>query len=235
MTYTGHHTRAYIGWLDRAGDVKVESFDYANRATVTSVLHSALQRDDHANPSLEVRPDGRIVAYYSQHFGPQLLYRVSAKPEDVSAWGPEHSVPTNALVPPGEPDSGYTYPNPVHLSSERATYLFWRGADYQPTFSVRGDRATAWATARTLLRSPGQRPYVKYDTDGKDTIDVAFTNAHPREYGDVNISSSPHSLRRATTATSMRAGLAPTGPCMRSRPRAGQSAPTASSPSTRAG
>ena len=34
---------------------------------------------------------------------------------------------------------------------------------------------------------PGERPYVKYDTSGGDTIHVAYTNAHPNEFPDVNI------------------------------------------------
>ena len=34
---------------------------------------------------------------------------------------------------------------------------------------------------------PGERPYVKYDSSGGDTIHVAYTNAHPTEFGDVNI------------------------------------------------
>ena len=33
----------------------------------------------------------------------------------------------------------------------------------------------------------GERPYVKYDSKGGDTIGFAFTNAHPAEAGDVNI------------------------------------------------
>jgi hypothetical protein len=116
-----------------------------------------------------------------------MLYRVSVNPEDVSAWGPELSVPTNSPPTPGDVNHGYTYPNPVRLADEGATYLFWRGADYQPTFSVQKDGAGTWAAARTLLSAPGGRPYVKYDTNGSDTIDFAFTNAHPRENPNVNI------------------------------------------------
>jgi hypothetical protein len=187
VTYTGEHTRTYVGWVDREGDVTVESFDHATRASASAVLHAAFQQDDHANPSLLVRPDGRLVAFYSKHNGASMLYRVATNPEDVTSWGPELSVPTNAAVPPGGTSRGYTYPNPIRLSSEAATYLFWRGADYQPTFSVQADGATTWSAARTLLKVAGERPYVKYDSNHSDTIDFAFTNAHPRENSDVNI------------------------------------------------
>ena len=33
----------------------------------------------------------------------------------------------------------------------------------------------------------GERPYAKYDSSGGDTIHVAYTNAHPNEFGNVNI------------------------------------------------
>lgn len=187
VTYTAQHTRTYIGRVSPQGDVTVASYDHATRATAVAVLHPALQRDDHVNPSLQVRPDGRLVAFYSRHNGPSLFYRVSSNPEDVTSWGPEESVPTNSAVPPGGVSRGYTYPNPLRLPSEAATYLFWRGADYQPTFSLQADGSTAWADARGLIQVPGERPYVKYDSNGRDTIDFAFTNAHPREDPDVNV------------------------------------------------
>ena len=34
---------------------------------------------------------------------------------------------------------------------------------------------------------PGERPYVKYAESGGDTIHVAYTNAHPGEFGSVNL------------------------------------------------
>ena len=111
-----------------------------------------------------------------------MHYRVSSQPEDVTAWEPPQTVPTNT---PGI--RGYTYPNPIRLEDEDATYLFWRGGNYNPTFSIQQDGETTWSPARTLITMPGERPYVKYDSSGGDTIHVAYTNAHPTEFGDVNI------------------------------------------------
>ena len=171
-----------MGWVDQEGDVKVSSYDHASGERVTAVLQARLNQDDHANPSLQVRPDGRLVVFYSRHVGPSMHYRVSSQPEDVTSWDPPQTVPTNS---PGI--RGYTYPNPIRLEAEDATYLFWRGGNYNPTFSVQQDGETTWSAARTLITMPGQRPYVKYDSSGGDTIHVAYTNAHPAEFGDVNI------------------------------------------------
>jgi len=177
-----HDGRTYVGWVDQEGDVKVSSYDHGTGDRVTAVLQARLNQDDHANPSLQVRPDGRLVVYYSAHVGPSMSYRVSTEPEDVTAWGAPQTIPTNS---PGL--RGYTYPNPVRLESEDRTYLFWRGGNYNPTVSTQDDGESAWSPARTLITIGGERPYVKYDSSGGDTIHVAYTDAHPGEFGDVNI------------------------------------------------
>ena len=181
-TYAGAHTRTYVGWVDIEGDIKVSSYDHATGARTTAVLQARLNKDDHANPSIQVRPDGRLVVYYSRHVGPSMHYRVSTNPEDVTSWQPPQTVPTNS---PGI--RGYTYPNPIRLADEGRTYLFWRGGNYNPTFSTQNDGETTWSPARTLIRIANERPYAKYDSSGGDTIHVAYTNAHPAEYEDVNI------------------------------------------------
>jgi PKD repeat protein len=174
--------RTYVGWVDREGDVKVSSYDHTTGERVTAVLQARLQQDDHANPSLHVRPDGRLVVFYSRHVGPAMHYRVSSVPADVRSWGPPQTVPTNTAG-----IRGYTYPNPIRLEAEGTTYLFWRGGNYNPTFSTQPDGTTGWAPARNLILMPGERPYTKFAASGGDTIHVAYTNAHPNEFPNVNV------------------------------------------------
>jgi hypothetical protein len=177
-----HNGRTYVGWVDREGDVKVSSYDHATGERVTAVLQGRLNQDDHANPSLHVRPDGRLVIFYSRHVGSEMHYRVSSLPEDVRSWDPPRTVPTNT---PGI--RGYTYPNPIRLAAEGKTYLFWRGGNYNPTFSTQADGSNDWSPARNLILMPNERPYTKYASSGGNRIHVAYTNAHPSEYGDVNV------------------------------------------------
>ena len=81
VTYTGAHTRTYVGWVDLEGDIKVSSYDHATGERTTAVLQARLNKDDHANPSIQVRPDGRLVVYYSRHVGPvDALSRVRRIP-----------------------------------------------------------------------------------------------------------------------------------------------------------
>ena len=101
-----------------------------------------------------VRPDRRLVAFYSRHAG-QMHYRIATRPESISSWGEERVVTTNTRG-----SHGFTYPNPVFVGGQ--LFLFWRGGNWLPTYSriVGNDR---WAPARTIVRgASGQRPYVKY-------------------------------------------------------------------------
>jgi hypothetical protein len=75
---------------------------------------------------------------------------------------------------------GVTYPNPVRLRAQaNKLYLFWRGADWSADYAIRSLNGR-WGRAHELIRAPGQRPYVKVDTNGRDEIALAFTNGHPR-------------------------------------------------------
>ena len=173
--HKGAYQRTYVGWVDHDGNIEVASYDHRSRLRTTVVLHPALHTDDHANPSLHVRPDGRLLIFYSGHNMGQLYYRVSRQPEDITSWEEERTVPTNS---PG--GRGYTYPNPVRLKAEGdLLYLFWRGGDWHPTFSTSPDDAS-WSPARKLIDVEAHRPYVKYASNGWDTIHFAFTDGHPR-------------------------------------------------------
>ncbi len=173
--YEGTHRRTYTGWVAQDGSIQVASYDHDSGRRVIVTLKARLQIDDHDNPSILVRPDGRLMVFWSTHAGPAMWYRRSARPEDITAWEPERVFPTNT---PGV--HGFTYSNPMQLSAEgNRIYLFWRGGNYNPSLSTSAD-GNAWSGARTVIYNAGQRPYVKYASNGRETIAMAFTEGHPR-------------------------------------------------------
>lgn len=179
INHRGAHNRTYIGWIDRDGGIRVASYDHATRLRTTIVLHWGLSRDDHNNPALHMLPDGRLIVFYSRHGGSKMYYRVSRRPEEVTAWDSERTIPTNT-VPEGGGRSHYTYPNPVQLSEEAdRLWLFWRGGTSWPTYSTSPDDGATWSQARNWISYPGNRPYVKYASDAKSTIHFAFNQGHP--------------------------------------------------------
>jgi hypothetical protein len=175
ITHVGERATTYVGWVDSRGDVRVASYDHATGEIVASTLAPGLDVDDHANPSLIVRPDGRLVAFYSAHSGAAMYCRVSSRPEDVTAWDDALTVPGNTAGP-----NGHTYPNPVFLRDEGRLYLFWRGGDFHPCFATSDDWVT-WSGVTPFIAGEGRRPYVKVASDGARTIHVAFTDGHPME------------------------------------------------------
>ena len=183
--YHGTYDRTYVGYVTSTGDIDVVSQNAGTATLVHTTLHAAFQADDHAAPGLVVLPDGRIAVFYSGHAGPHMYYRISVRPEDVSAFGPEQSVPTNTAGA-----VGYTYGNPIYLSAERRLYLFFRGGDAHPSMTWTTDYVH-WASAVDVvipdLPPTYTRPYVKYATNGLDTIALTFTDGHPSEPYPTNI------------------------------------------------
>jgi hypothetical protein len=177
--YAGAHDRTYIGYVTSTGDVDVVSQDAGTAALQHTTLHAGLQADDHAAPGLVVLPDGRIAVFYSKHVGDQMLYRISANAEDVTSFGAEQSVATNI-----GPNQWYTYGNPIYLSAEHRLYVFFRGGDNRPVMTWTSDYVH-WSPAVDVVIPDGEpaftRPYVKYATNGIDTIAITFTDGHPSE------------------------------------------------------
>jgi len=174
--HAGRYRRTYVGWVSRDGELTVASFDHVSRHVERFVLRSGLGVDDHGSPGMLMGPDGLLTVYYGGPRRATMHYRRANNPEDVTSWGPERTLPTNTRG-----DLGYTYPNPIHLSAERRTYLFWRGGQWWPAFSRR-PTGGKWSQARTILRIPGQRPYLKFHSDGVRTIHIAYTEGNPGSF-----------------------------------------------------
>ena len=183
--HAGRHKRTYAGWVNTAGDIQIAAYDHQKQSIETVDLHVILQKDDHCNPAILIRPDGRLIVFFSIHSGQAMFYRISKYPENISSWGPEMTLDTNTSGA-----MGYTYPNPMQLSDENnKIYLFWRGGNWKPTYSVSTD-AAQWSPAKTFIQGNKQlnvRPYIKYVSNGKDSIHFAFTDGHPRNEENNNI------------------------------------------------
>ena len=185
-----HDGRTFTGWISTTGNVWVASHA-PGRQPRTNLIYRGLGRDDHNNPSLVFRPDGHLVVFFSPHSGHHLpkdqvsrmRYRIGLHPYSISEFGPVHTVDTN--VPGG---LGYTYPNPIQQRGK--LWLFWRGGNWNPTFSYT-QNGRDWVPARELVyHGGGARPYAKYVGDGRYRIHGIFSDGHPH-----NVNNSLHYLR----------------------------------------
>ncbi|AQT69995.1 Unsaturated rhamnogalacturonyl hydrolase YteR [Anaerohalosphaera lusitana] len=169
--------KAYAGWVTKDGSIVVGTYDYKTGETQQTVLHEKFQADDHCNPSILIRPDNRLVVFYTLHGGRNMYIRISENPLDISEWSP--------VINPGFSNAknryGVCYSNPVQLSQEdNKMYVLWRGIDWKPTMSTSTDGGKTWAKPTQVITSTGGRPYVKVGTNHNDRFDIAFTTGHPR-------------------------------------------------------
>lgn len=173
---------------NRTGDIEVVTYDLTTGVTQLSELHHNLEYDDHDSPALLVRQDGRYLAVYSTHMGNHPLantvhYRISTDPYDSTSWGPELTfVPSN--------NSKLSYSN-LHIlqdenNNDGRIYNFFRGLNnsWNPSIMTSDDMGENWAALGLLIEHTGHRPYVKYASDGIDTIHFIFTEGHPRDYNN---------------------------------------------------
>jgi hypothetical protein len=173
--HEGEHRRTYAGYVTSAGDVKIAQFDHVSSEVVTGTLKEDLQRDDNASPAVAVRPDHRLMAFYSGHRGRWMVYTLSSNAEDVTAWGKPRAAGGHTSE-----FAGYTYPSVAILAAEdHRRYAFWRGAGFLPTF-VSSERGLDWSEPRALAGGAENEPFFKIASDGESAIHMAFTNGHPR-------------------------------------------------------
>lgn len=170
---------------DRRGDIDVASYDLASQKVLRSTLHKNLQADDHDSPAFLIRPDGRILAMYCEHgVESKIYYRISTRPGDATEWQEEK------IFVPSE-SSRVTYSNLHFLRKENGgkgrIYDLFRGLNgsFKPSWMISDDLGETWKTGGLLVdfqAAMKHRPYVKYASNGKDTIHFLFTEGHPRNF-----------------------------------------------------
>lgn len=169
----------------RNGDIDVVAYDLASGRLTRSELHDQLEPDDHAAPALWLRPDNRLLAVYSKHGSENCFYsRLTRSPGEFSDWLPETKfIPSEA--------SRITYSNLHFLSAENGgrgrLYNFFRGLDasFKPSYAFSDDLGSSWQVGNVVIDVPlafRHRPYVKYASNGLDTIHIVYTDGHPRDF-----------------------------------------------------
>jgi hypothetical protein len=182
--HEGKHKRTYAGWVNTAGDIVVAFYDHQTRKIRTKTLYEKLETDDHDNPVILVEKDGKLKVFFSKHARnfPIQLY-ISKQPENIDDWETPISLALNDSVTNKGLSNTYTYQNVVYLQEEKRYYLFWRGADFKPNYSTSED-GIHWSTGKIFVLPDriyrDRRPYIKVSSDGKNRIDIAFTDGHPR-------------------------------------------------------
>ena len=175
-----------------AGDVDVTTYDFATQGINTSVLHPQLNQDDHADPAFAPLPDGRVLVTYQTHGNDNnVLWRVGSFTGATLTWGAEQTSVVNIT----NDGNGNTYSNPFYLSTPNQVVSFSRAIGYDPNYSIftnlgnptptfsYGGHWMYWKNPNNQTLTGGNgRPYVKYASNGADTIWFATTEDSPQNY-----------------------------------------------------
>jgi hypothetical protein len=179
----------------RRGNIEVTTYDLSSGQKQLAILHPKLsdgangEYDDHNAPAFLVRPDGRLLAVYCRHdLDNHFYYRISSPPGNFSEWQAERiftPVTSDHLT------SHLTYSNLVRLSAENGgrgrIYDFFRGLNGfdKPSYAWSDDEGETWKTGNVFIDVPTHfqhRPYVKYISNGVDTVHIFYTDGHPNEF-----------------------------------------------------
>jgi hypothetical protein len=173
--------KLYFGYV-RAADSKTALSVFDPQTGLTSNLWSATftERDDHNNPGLLVKQDGKLLAIYARHGSDQYFaFRLANSTNPVAAadWNAQQQIPNTG--------ASMTYANPFQLSAEGGKiYNFCRNLNYNPTIFTSTDGGTNWSVPQHFIKTGtggSIRPYVKYASNGTNRIDFLYTDGHPRD------------------------------------------------------
>ena len=175
-----HNGKLYFGYVRFSDGRSVLNAFNPQSGMSTNVWASTLtQADDHNNPGLLVKQDGRMLALYARHGSDQFFsyrYSTSTNPATSADWSSEQSIAATG--------AGVTYANPYQLSAENGLiYNFMRNLNFNPTVILSTNGGTNWGTTRSFIKTGtgSIRPYVKYSSNYTNRIDFLYTDGHPRD------------------------------------------------------
>jgi hypothetical protein len=167
----------------RHGNIELHIHDYSTQITEHVILHQQFELDDHNGPALLIRPDGRLLVLYAKHSTePHNYSRIS-----LSDAKPFRQFSAVEIYTPS-PTTELTYANLFLLPNEsNRIYNFFRGlhGSYKPSYLYSDDLGTTWHNGNIYINVPStqkHRPYVRYISNERDTVHMAYTEGHPRDY-----------------------------------------------------
>ena len=170
----------------RASSVEATTYDLRTGLITIDRLHSGLGNDDHNAPAFIETHPGRIVTAWTGHATEPAVHFATEDADSLS-W----DLP--APIPRADTAAGkkVSYSNLISLSSENGgrgrLYDFYRGEAFNPNLLISDDEGRTWRYGGRLLTVAGQRPYVRYASNGTNRIDFIVTQGNPGEFNGTSV------------------------------------------------
>lgn len=166
------------------GDVEIRYWDHVTRTTSSPfTLHSALQADTHAAPSLSLRQsDSRIMALYCRQVGPAMFKRLSTNAEDIGAFAA--AVDLDTFIG----GSAYTYPMVYELGDDDEWHLYYRSGNATRRWArvISSDDGATW-TAGQAIFDLSNTGYIISQKTSESRIDFLMSDGSPGTDTDTSI------------------------------------------------
>ena len=181
-----HDGKLFIGSVQGkgTGPALVGVYDLQeNKPLGTVLMQDNFNRDDHNSPVFHVRPDGSVLSVYAKHNRAPFHYSRISDPADPLKWSDEFKHKRRSP----NPKDKVTYMNLCEMKDEGLLYNFYRGINFNPTFVTSADHGKTWSDPVHFFQNEvggRHRPYARYAGNGRDTVYVSITDAHPRNYGN---------------------------------------------------
>lgn len=171
----------YIGSESSQGYSKVDLYQVSGKGGKTTeyLLSTWTAKDDHNYPALLKLKNGDILATYSKNPSDKMYYRIANVSSDKSKrkqlnWLPEASIDLY---------NGMSYNNSIMLSGENNRIYNWYSIfTGSPAMVTSDDQGKSWAKDFSYMEAGKNHssPYLKYASDGKERVDILYTDGHPR-------------------------------------------------------
>lgn len=174
--------KTFIGSI-ATDDLYVGQYTHSTGALLWTQLTANLEYDDHDNPALISRSDGRLVAFYAKHgVDTSLRYKISTNALDATGWGAEQVVTLGSSV---------TYANPIILPSDsNACYVFsrmWEGAGDSNWSYIRSTDYSSWGSSVEIWDCGVKQQYLHCRRNGDGRIDFFASDGHPDTNGNTSL------------------------------------------------
>ncbi len=167
-----------VGGSPRNGLIEAVIFDIKS-ASLERFTLADFGCDDHNVPAFFVRPDGKYIAMYAQHYD---YYNSRYRIYDGTSWTPEQQFDWTTI--PGGTNFTIAYSNMYYLSDEGRMYNFARANNRCPNFIYSDNMGDNWLFGGQLSTnntSSYNKGYYKYWSNNVDRIDFICTEEHPRD------------------------------------------------------
>ncbi|MDE5417091.1 BNR repeat-containing protein [Labilibaculum sp. DW002] len=172
------------GWVSEDGSIISAILNLKSGEKKIQNVSSKLDKDDHANPSFLELKNGDVLMSYAKHMDTVVRFHHLNKGETEFS-----SLIAKKVLNKEQfklyPRKCVTYVNPFQLKKENGRiYCFGRWTGFKPNVMWSDDNGKTFSDARVFITNKpfqgGNRPYVRYYSDGQSKIHIVFTDGHPR-------------------------------------------------------